>query len=60
MSTIRPFKGIRPKAELASAIAALPYAVYSSEEARKIIEASPLSFLRIDRAETLLPRGTDP
>ena len=60
MSTIRPFKGIRPKAELASAIAALPYDVYSSEEARKIIEASPLSFLRIDRAETLLPRGTDP
>ena len=36
MSIIRPFKGIRPRADLASAIAALPYDVYNSEEAREI------------------------
>ena len=59
MSTIRPFKGIRPKEELAASIAALPYDVYSSSEARKIVQANPLSFLKIDRAETLLPEGTD-
>ena len=59
MSTIRPFKGIRPAENLAASIAALPYDVYSSDEARKIVKANPLSFLKIDRAETLLPEGTD-
>lgn len=59
MSTIRPFKGIRPAANLAASIAALPYDVYSSDEARKVVKANPLSFLKIDRAETLLPEGTD-
>ena len=55
MSTIRPFRGIRPSADLASSIAALPYDVYSSDEARKIVQTNPMSFLKIDRAETLLP-----
>ena len=59
MSTIRPFKGIRPAENLAASIAALPYDVYSSDEARKIVKANPLSFLKIDRAETLMPEGTD-
>ena len=59
MSTIRPFKGIRPAADLAASIAALPYDVYNSSEAREIVRANPLSFLKIDRAETLLPEGTD-
>ena len=59
MSIIRPFRGIRPKKELASSIAALPYDVYSSAEAREIVRDNPLSFLKIDRAETLLPEGTD-
>lgn len=59
MSIIRPFRGIRPKKELASSIAALPYDVYSSKEAREIVRSNPLSFLKIDRAETLLPEGTD-
>lgn len=59
MSTIRPFKGIRPAADLAASIAALPYDVYNSNEAREIVRANPLSFLKIDRAETLLPEGTD-
>lgn len=58
MSIIRPFRAVRPASELASSIAALPYDVYSSSEARKIVQAEPLSFLRIDRAETLLPEGT--
>lgn len=60
MSIIRPFKGIRPRADLASAIATLPYDVYNSEEAREIVAAEPKSFLQIDRAETLLPKGTNP
>lgn len=60
MSTIRPFKGIRPREDLAPAVAALPYDVYSSDEAREIVNAEPMSFLQIDRAETLLPKGTNP
>lgn len=60
MSTIRPFRAVRPQKELASSIAALPYDVYNTAEARKITAQEPLSFLRIDRAETQLPEGTDP
>lgn len=59
MSIIRPFRGIRPSGELASSIAALPYDVYSSAEARRIVQYNPMSFLKIDRAETQLPEGTD-
>lgn len=59
MATIRPFRGIRPKQEYASRIAALPYDVYSSEEARAVVEKEPMSFLRIDRAETNFPVGQD-
>ena len=59
MATIRPFRAVRPASELVSQIAALPYDVYSSSEARKIVEENPMSFLKIDRAETQLPEGTD-
>ncbi len=60
MSIFRPFRGIRPAEELASSIAALPYDVYSSDEARHIVSENPLSFLKIDRAETQFPPGTSP
>ncbi|WP_072524507.1 DUF1015 domain-containing protein [Clostridium sp. Marseille-P3244] len=59
MSTIHPFRAIRPACGLASSIAALPYDVYDSVEARSVVQKNPLSFLKIDRAETQLPEGTD-
>ena len=59
MTIFRPFRAVRPAEDLASSIAALPYDVYSSEEAREAVAANPLSFLKIDRAETQFPRGTD-
>ena len=59
MAEIRPFRGVRPAPEVVAQIAALPYDVYSSREARKIVENNPLSFLKIDRAETQFPEGTD-
>ena len=59
MATINPFKAIRPSKEKASRIAALPYDVYNREEARREVEREPLSFLRIDRAETQFPVGFD-
>ena len=60
MSILRPFRAVRPAEDLASSIAALPYDVYTSGEARLAVSANPLSFLRIDRAETQFPEGTDP
>lgn len=59
MTVIRPFRGIRPADELAASIAALPYDVYNRTEAKRAVQANPLSFLKIDRAETQLPDETD-
>ena len=59
MAVIRPFLCIRPEAEAASRVAALPYDVYSREEAKREVEKEPLSFLGIDRAETGLPDSVE-
>ncbi len=59
MADIRPFPAIRPAAGKEADIAALPYDVYSRAEARRAVEGRPLSFLRIDRAETQLPEDMD-
>ena len=59
MATIRPFMAIRPAAQHAENVAALPYDVMNSEEARKMVEGNPYSFLHIDKAEIDLPAGTD-
>lgn len=55
MATIRPFMGIRPQAEYAKDVAALPYDVMNSEEAREMVKGKPYSFLHIDKAEVDLP-----
>ena len=60
MAEIRAFAGIRPREELAHRIAALPYDVYNRQEAKEEVAREPMSFLRIDRAETQLEDGTDP
>ena len=60
MTTIRPFAGIRPAPQYAKDVAALPYDVMNSEEAREMVKNKPLSFLHIDRGEIDLPEGTDP
>ena len=60
MATIKPFKAVRPKTELAGTIAALPYDVQSTAEAREIVAENPLSFLSIDEPVVNFPEGTDP
>ena len=60
MSLIRPFRGLRPAAGQADAIAAPPYDVLSSDEARVRVEGKPWSFLHISKPEIDLPRATDP
>ncbi|MGN0292107.1 MAG: DUF1015 domain-containing protein [Lachnospiraceae bacterium] len=52
MAVIKPFFSIRPSVEKADKIAALPYDVYNREEAKEVVKKNPLSFLKIDRAET--------
>ncbi len=59
MAVIRPFSCIRPREELAERIAALPYDVYNRQEAWEAVKDNPLSFLRIDRAETSFDRSVD-
>ena len=60
MTTVRPFKALRPLKEKAATIAALPYDVQSVDEARKIVSANPMSFLAIDEPVVNFPAGTDP
>lgn len=59
MAVIKPFQAIRPRKDLSSRIAALPYDVYNRKEAKAAAEKEPLSFLRIDRAETQFPDDVD-
>ena len=59
MATVRSFRAVRPTAETVEAVAALPYDVYNSEEAREVVKDKPLSFLRIDRPETFFDRSVD-
>ena len=59
MAEIRPFRALRPTKETAAKVAALPYDVYSREEAREKVAGDRLSFLRIDRPETQFPETQD-
>ena len=55
MSTVLPFKGLRPKSDFASRIAAPPYDVLSSDEARTLVKENRLSFLRVNKPEVDFP-----
>lgn len=59
MANIIPFRAVRPRADLAEKIAALPYDVYSRQEARAAVEGDEYTFLRIDRPETQFPEDYD-
>lgn len=52
MAQVRPFKCVRPAANVVDKVAALPYDVYNRAEAKQVVEKNPISFLAIDRAET--------
>ncbi len=59
MAEIVPFFGVLPPKKYASRVAALPYDVYSREEAALAASKDPLSFLNIDRPETQFDPGQD-
>src|SRR5881394_3882390 len=60
MATLYPFRALRPRPDDAARIAAVPYDVVNTDEARALAGANPLSFLHVSRAEIELPPGTDP
>ena len=59
MAEVKAFCALRPNEKQAAEVAALPYDVYSREEARAAVQGHPLSFLNIDRPETQFPEDCD-
>ncbi|MFA6101162.1 MAG: DUF1015 family protein [Victivallaceae bacterium] len=59
MAKVLPFHGLLPTPEKAAQVAAVPYDVVNSEEAAKLAEGNPLSFLRISKPEIELEPGID-
>lgn len=60
MHLIRPFPGLRPVVGRAADVAAPPYDVLSTAEARSRADGHPWSFLHISKPEIDLPPETDP
>ena len=59
MSHLNPFRAYRPRPDLAAKVAAVPYDVVNTREARELAEGNPYSFLHVGRPEIDLPDGTD-
>lgn len=59
MAVFRPFRAVRPAKEYAGEVAALPYDVMSSAEAREMVKGHPWSFLHVDRGEVDLDPSID-
>ena len=59
MSTIRPFKAFRPRPDVAGEVAAKPYDVLNSDEARSEVRGHPLSFLHVGKPEVDLDPAID-
>lgn len=59
MAIVRPFKAIRPTAKLVEKVAALPYDVMNSDEAREMTKGNNYSFLHVDKAEIDLDKVTN-
>lgn len=60
MAALLPFRALRPTPASAARVAAVPYDVVNTEEARAMAAGNPLSFLHVSRAEIDLPPDTDP
>jgi uncharacterized protein (DUF1015 family) len=59
MAIIKPFRALRPHNEYAKDVAARPYDVLNSEEARKEAQGNLVSFLHVTKSEIDLPPGID-
>lgn len=54
MAKISPFRGYRPRPDVVADVASPPYDVLSRAEARQLIDANPLTFMRVLRADALV------
>ena len=54
---IRPFAAVRPTSEFADKVAAVPYDVVDTAEARALAAGNPKSFLHVSRPEIDMPDG---
>ncbi len=59
MSMLKPFRAHRPRPDLAAQVAAVPYDVVNTEEARALAAGNPHSFLHVGRPEIDLPDSVD-
>ena len=59
MAVLKAFRALRPTPKYASKVAALPYDVMNSDEARRMVFGNPYSFLHVDKAEIDLPKSVD-
>ena len=59
MARVQPFRGWRPRPDVAERVASPPYDVLSSDEAREMAAGNPLSFLHVVKPEIDLPPETD-
>jgi hypothetical protein len=57
---IQAFRGLTPRPDLAADVAAVPYDVVDTEEARALAAHRPYDLLHVDRAEIDLPPDTNP
>jgi uncharacterized protein (DUF1015 family) len=57
---VKPFRGLRPRSDLATKIPSVPYDVVNTEEARELAADDPYSFLHVIRAEIDLGPDVDP
>lgn len=60
MARIEPFKGLRPRKDIAHLVASPPYDVLNSTEARRLASDNEMSFLHVIKPEIDLPDNTDP
>jgi uncharacterized protein (DUF1015 family) len=60
VAAVRPFAALRPLPQLAHRVAAPPYDVVSTDEARQIMLSAPDSFLRVTRPDADPFREQDP
>jgi uncharacterized protein (DUF1015 family) len=60
MSSLHPFRALRPAAPVAATVSSVPYDVVNVDEARALAAGNSLSFLHVTRSEIDLPPSTDP
>jgi uncharacterized protein (DUF1015 family) len=59
LATLHPFRALRPSRENAVRVAAPPYDVVNTQEARDLARGNADSYLHVSRPEIDLPAGTD-